>query len=1164
VGDKRSVSTAADNPRVLHPSPPADSTEPATATEDAAAASLRAERSMGAGPAALRPPLVVTPRADRPIVPSEPVQPAPALRSKVQPPPLRTSTLSRQRLLDRLANATKGRVTLVVADAGYGKSTLLADFSRRFDGVCLWYTLESDDFDWLTLVPHLVAAAREVQPTFGALTTSLLRAEPGMAPPKSAVVSGFLSELESLHDGRVLMIFDDVHTIEESPDANELLERLVRQAPARFSFVYAGRRRPAIPLALWNGRGEMAELTTDDLRFSRDETARLFADCYGAPLEPVVLDELEARTQGWAACLQLFSALTAGASPVGVRTAAQSLSGASGAVFEYLAQEVMAKLQQPLRLFLTRASILQRLTDDALLALFPEHHPDVARAWADEADALGLLTRRGNALGGRQFHPMLKDYLSTELRRIHSADEVTAFHAAVARAVEVDPLTACYHYLEAGLAADAMRCLSASTLQTLGSGLWGTASRLTERLGAIPLAGGAAVIRARSLLHDGDLEGANQVLQSIDVPDEPPSVRAALRQTAISLAWRSRDVARLLATVQEVLADPETPDLLRDIAQVFWDDSDRAGVSRATLASRLARMAQAQRANGYAYYAAISLHNAAIAARYTARLEDALTYGAAALEMHGTLAVRPAEYYSTLALLAHTCLELGRRSDAEQYMREALAGSGQEEADVPASVAFLFAVTGDKPRARRLLDAAEAVERAGKSDFSARAEYMLALSALDLPAGARRVVGALAAEQTAFPLDFEAEGIAVMLSLAMYVAGDLAGAGLAAEAALEQAQQRGGRSAEVRLAVIRALAREARGELRAAIITAAETSELALLELADAIGRGLHLVTPVPVELESSIERWKDRWLPVLRAAMDLGNHPAAHVAAELLDKHGARDDVARLRAFDKTYRRRSSGTGLGRNLAKRVSPRLRIRDLGHGRLEIGDRLVPLARVRRRSGALLLYLVTRPNCTATREQVIEDLWPDGDLSAGTNSLNQSLYFLRREVDTWYEDDVSPQYITFEAELIALDADLVRADSREFVARSRALMSGGAEPAEIQQLLDSYRGHFAPEFEYEEWAMAWRSRVHAAYLDFARYAISAFVRADRLKPACDAALATLGVDPQASDVERSLIWLYWRIGATSAAERQYAHWAREQRADGFSADPLSLVVAGAEP
>src|SRR6185503_13424213 len=94
--------------------------------------------------------------------------------SKIQCPTLRDETLARDRLLDWLAAKAHSRVLLILADAGYGKTTLLADFSRRTRLRTIWYRLDEDDRDWVAFLGHLVAAAREHNPEFGPVTSALL------------------------------------------------------------------------------------------------------------------------------------------------------------------------------------------------------------------------------------------------------------------------------------------------------------------------------------------------------------------------------------------------------------------------------------------------------------------------------------------------------------------------------------------------------------------------------------------------------------------------------------------------------------------------------------------------------------------------------------------------------------------------------------------------------------------------------------------------------------------------------------------------------------------------------------------------------------------------------------------------------------------------------
>jgi DNA-binding SARP family transcriptional activator len=230
----------------------------------------------------------------------------------------------------------------------------------------------------------------------------------------------------------------------------------------------------------------------------------------------------------------------------------------------------------------------------------------------------------------------------------------------------------------------------------------------------------------------------------------------------------------------------------------------------------------------------------------------------------------------------------------------------------------------------------------------------------------------------------------------------------------------------------------------------------------------------------------------------------------------------------------------------------------------VGERSVPLSHVRRKPASLLMYLVTRPNFTATREQIIEDLWPESDPMAALNSLNQSLYFLRREIDPWYEDDVSADYIPYEGELVWLDAGLVRSASAEFVSGATDQALKTAASAQWLALIGNYAGQFSPEFEYEEWAMSWRSRVHASFLEFAHTAVARSVDAGDLQVAREIATRTLAVDPSASDIEHKLIWLYWHLGMTSAAAAQYQHMEGQHRADGLEPPPLDSITAAERP
>ena len=194
---------------------------------------------------------------------------------------------------------------------------------------------------------------------------------------------------------------------------------------------------------------------------------------------------------------------------------------------------------------------------------------------------------------------------------------------------------------------------------------------------------------------------------------------------------------------------------------------------------------------------------------------------------------------------------------------------------------------------------------------------------------------------------------------------------------------------------------------------------------------------------------------------------------------------------------------------------------------------------------------------------MDELWPDTEPSSASNSLNQSLYFLRREINPWHEDDLAVDYINFAGDILWLDTEIVAASSVDFLHRLR-IDQRSHDPDTILEILSGYSGQFAPEFEYEEWATAWRSRVHAGFLEFAHRSIRLLSRHGKLADARDVALSAFEADPEARDIELELISLYWRLGARSAARAQYAHLAAQERSDGLEPTPFEEICAIVSP
>src|SRR2546422_749375 len=128
----------------------------------------------------------------------------PIQATKVQRPPLRAETLRRDRLLDWLNSKIHSRLIFVSAEAGYGKTTLLSDFARRSRPPTLWYRLDEEDRNWVSFINYLVAAGRQIDPTFAPGTFGLLRELGTSAPSRSTVVEAFIRELGTLGSGSIL------------------------------------------------------------------------------------------------------------------------------------------------------------------------------------------------------------------------------------------------------------------------------------------------------------------------------------------------------------------------------------------------------------------------------------------------------------------------------------------------------------------------------------------------------------------------------------------------------------------------------------------------------------------------------------------------------------------------------------------------------------------------------------------------------------------------------------------------------------------------------------------------------------------------------------------------------------------------------------------------
>ena len=281
----------------------------------------------------------------------------PLLLTKLSVPPPRPSLVSRPRLSERLGEGLGCKLTLVSAPAGFGKTTLLSTWlaGSTGDRVAGWLSLDAADNDPARFWRYFISAADRLRPGVGGATLMLLSSP--QAPPIEAVLTTLLNGLAEL-DTDAVFVLDDYHLI-ESRAIHEALAFLIEHLPARMHLVIATRADPPLPLARLRVRGELNELRAADMRFIPDEAAAFLDEVMRLKLSAEEIVELEARTEGWIAGLQM--AALAMRDHADVPGFIEAFAGSNRYVLDYLVEEVLNQQPEGVRSFLLETSVLGRM-----------------------------------------------------------------------------------------------------------------------------------------------------------------------------------------------------------------------------------------------------------------------------------------------------------------------------------------------------------------------------------------------------------------------------------------------------------------------------------------------------------------------------------------------------------------------------------------------------------------------------------------------------------------------------------------------------------------------------------------------------------------------------------------------------------------------------------
>ena len=283
--------------------------------------------------------------------------PAPLLVTKLHAPRPRAGLVSRSRLSQRLDAGATSTLMLVSAPAGFGKTTLLAEWlaDTPLKRSVAWVSLDEGDNDPVAFWRYVLAALGKAEPGVGATELALLGTP--QPPPIQQVLTSLLNDLDAPGD-HIVLVLDDYHQV-ESREVQEAMGFLLDHLPARLHVVIASRTDPDVPLPRLRARGDLVEVRAAELRFTPAEVATYLNEAMGLQLSAEQVAALEERTEGWIAALQLAALSMQGRDDVAGFIA--GFTGDDRYIVDYLAEEVLQRQPAAVRDFLLQTSVLERL-----------------------------------------------------------------------------------------------------------------------------------------------------------------------------------------------------------------------------------------------------------------------------------------------------------------------------------------------------------------------------------------------------------------------------------------------------------------------------------------------------------------------------------------------------------------------------------------------------------------------------------------------------------------------------------------------------------------------------------------------------------------------------------------------------------------------------------
>jgi len=341
------------------------------------------------------------------------------LRTKLLPPRAVSDLLERPRLTEKLVANVDAPITLVAADAGFGKTTLIADFLRQNTRPSVWYQLDHTDADPIVFLNYIAHGIRGIEPEFGAaLIAYLAESSEDLVRFPERAADLLINEILMSIEQPFILVLDDYHHIGADTPVHKIVDRITQYAAEHLHLIITTRDLP--PLAIMRRRAQAAALviTRDDLLFTDDEVRELFRLTLNVELKEEEIAEYRDRTHGWVTALQLVRQVveketgTGGSPQIDL---SQVLQRSEKDIFDYFAEEVFARESEETQRLMLYLSLLESLPLEHCSRLFPDLR--CSAALPELAQKNVFLTAAGEGSTEEyRFHPLFRGFLQRRLR----------------------------------------------------------------------------------------------------------------------------------------------------------------------------------------------------------------------------------------------------------------------------------------------------------------------------------------------------------------------------------------------------------------------------------------------------------------------------------------------------------------------------------------------------------------------------------------------------------------------------------------------------------------------------------------------------------------------------------------------------------------------------